>query len=174
MRVLELPSLAAWAASIRWQAWRRAWRSGARHAGVGECRGPAGARGRPHGAPARRQGRAPTRDRARSLTPLRALAPRHPCVWPHSKWDGLKIEDTGEGGSDAPKQQLDADGGASVSAGQPVSAAGSAWNMNSWHYEEKNWSKWGKERLNALIDKAEVRRVVDGARSVRQACLAAF
>merc|ERR1719271_2101192 len=28
--------------------------------------------------------------------------------------------------------------------------------MNSWHYEEKNWSKWGKERLNALIDKAEL------------------
>ena len=83
-----------------------------------------------------------------------------------SKWNDLKIDDSGANNADEkPMERLDGSEGASgaggapattVSAGKPVQAAGSAWNMNSWHYEERNWSKWGKDRLNELLDKADV------------------
>ena len=38
-----------------------------------------------------------------------------------------------------------------VEVSKPQEAKGSAWNMNSWHYEEQNLSKWGKQRLQSLL-----------------------
>ena len=32
---------------------------------------------------------------------------------------------------------------------------GSVWNQGSWHWEEKNYNKWAKERLTALLEKAK-------------------
>ncbi|KAK6590451.1 Hch1p like mystery [Cryptosporidium xiaoi] len=29
--------------------------------------------------------------------------------------------------------------------------AGSVWNANNWHWEEKNYTKWGKERLDEIL-----------------------
>ena len=36
-------------------------------------------------------------------------------------------------------------------------AHGSSWNANSYHYEEKDYSSWGKKRLNELLDKVETK-----------------
>ncbi|WZN60065.1 activator of Hsp90 ATPase [Chloropicon roscoffensis] len=36
-------------------------------------------------------------------------------------------------------------------------AHGSSWNANSFHYEEKDYSSWGKKRLNELLDKVETK-----------------
>jgi activator of HSP90 ATPase len=35
-------------------------------------------------------------------------------------------------------------------------AVGSVWNQGSWHWEEKNYNKWAKERLHALLESAQV------------------
>jgi activator of HSP90 ATPase len=29
---------------------------------------------------------------------------------------------------------------------------GSVWNQGSWHWEEKNYNKWAKDRLKALLE----------------------
>mmetsp|Transcript_5303 Transcript_5303/g.19393 ORF Transcript_5303/g.19393 Transcript_5303/m.19393 type:complete len:266 (+) Transcript_5303:132-929(+) len=38
-----------------------------------------------------------------------------------------------------------------VKVDKPHDAKGSAWNMNSWHYEEQDLGKWGKRRLQELL-----------------------
>eukprot|EP00213_Chloropicon_mariensis_P004209 CAMPEP_0197474294 /NCGR_PEP_ID=MMETSP1309-20131121/5772_1 /TAXON_ID=464262 /ORGANISM="Genus nov. species nov., Strain RCC998" /LENGTH=265 /DNA_ID=CAMNT_0043013891 /DNA_START=41 /DNA_END=838 /DNA_ORIENTATION=+ len=38
-------------------------------------------------------------------------------------------------------------------------AYGSSWNANSYHFEEKDYSTWGKKRLNELLDKLETRKL---------------
>ena len=30
--------------------------------------------------------------------------------------------------------------------------SGSVWNANSWHWEEKNYTKWSKEIIKKLIE----------------------
>ena len=34
-------------------------------------------------------------------------------------------------------------------------AFGSQWNANSYHYEERDYSTWGKKRLGELLDKVD-------------------
>ena len=33
--------------------------------------------------------------------------------------------------------------------------AGSLWNKNSWHWEEKNYTKWAKETMKEMLEKIE-------------------
>jgi len=46
----------------------------------------------------------------------------------------------------------------SAPAPQPTdpNKPGSLWNINSWHWEEKDWGKWAKERLPELFKEAEI------------------
>mmetsp|Transcript_35080 Transcript_35080/g.48653 ORF Transcript_35080/g.48653 Transcript_35080/m.48653 type:complete len:256 (-) Transcript_35080:151-918(-) len=44
---------------------------------------------------------------------------------------------------------------------KPQQAAGSSWNLNSWHFEESKFDKWGKDRLLELIHKAECQSVLE-------------
>ena len=36
-------------------------------------------------------------------------------------------------------------------------AHGSSWNANSYHYEERDYSTWGKTRLHELLDKVDTK-----------------
>ncbi len=69
----------------------------------------------------------------------------------YSRFDGLKVDDGAE--QKAASDQTVPDNSSIQVAKQE--AHGSSWNANSYHYEERDYTSWGKTRLHELLDKVD-------------------
>ena len=83
----------------------------------------------------------------------------------YSKWDDIDSDSDDETvpkpASVAQKNRSDATAAAPASSEEfdkksKQDATGSAWNMNSWHFEETKLDEWGRARLKELLHRAPV------------------
>ena len=83
----------------------------------------------------------------------------------YSKWDDIDSDSDDETvpkpASVAQKNHSDATAAAPASSEEfdkksKQDATGSAWNMNSWHFEETKLDEWGRARLKELLHRAPV------------------
>mmetsp|Transcript_25827 Transcript_25827/g.49040 ORF Transcript_25827/g.49040 Transcript_25827/m.49040 type:complete len:253 (+) Transcript_25827:109-867(+) len=79
----------------------------------------------------------------------------------YNKWNNLSLSD--DETDEAPKKPAVATSNhvAAPKPDRPQEAAGSSWNLNSWHFEESNYDKWGKDRLMELLHEAVGNYTID-------------
>ena len=88
----------------------------------------------------------------------------------YSKWDDIDSDSDDETvpkpASVAQKNHSDATAAAPASSEEfdkksKQDATGSAWNMNSWHFEETKLDEWGRARLKELLHRAPVSQYLE-------------
>jgi hypothetical protein len=89
----------------------------------------------------------------------------------YSKWDDID-SDSDDETPPKPAPAAQKKGTSDATAAAPASsvefdkkskqeATGSAWNMNSWHFEETKLDEWGRARLKELLHRAPVSEYID-------------
>uniref|UniRef100_A0A7S0QVR7 Activator of Hsp90 ATPase AHSA1-like N-terminal domain-containing protein n=1 Tax=Pyramimonas obovata TaxID=1411642 RepID=A0A7S0QVR7_9CHLO len=82
----------------------------------------------------------------------------------YSKWDNLDLSDDDEAPPPPPKKKIEetkaVKSAAAPKLDAPQAAAGSSWNLNSWHFEESKYDKWGEDRLRELLNKQSMDAII--------------
>ena len=89
----------------------------------------------------------------------------------YSKWDDID-SDSDDETPPKPAPAAQKKGTSDATAAAPASsvefdkkskqeATGSAWNMNSWHFEETKLDEWGRARLKELLHRAPVSEYIE-------------
>jgi len=82
----------------------------------------------------------------------------------YSRFDGLKLDDGSEADGAAKAKADPVPENSSIQVAKQA-AYGSSWNANSYHYEERDYTSWGKKRLNELLDKVDTNGLPFSAKS---------